>query len=140
MPDDIPSKEMVLKDAKEHIQHVVDVMEHISEVLNKQAAKHDHTKIQFIDELYEDFVKAKNGEVFKELPWWQYHLEERHHLNDRVPKDVNLFDVLEMIVDCCVAGLARSGDVYEINIPDEVLRDAVQNTAKYIISNIDVNE
>lgn len=140
IPENTPTKEMVLKDAKEHIQHVVLAMRMVCDKLIEQANNHDYTKIQFIDELYEDFLKSKFGETFKDLPWWQYHLEERHHLNDRVPKDVNMFDVMEMIVDCCVAGLARSGSVYDINIPDDVLQQAVQNTMRYIIANIEVAE
>lgn len=67
-------------------------------------------------------------------------MTERHHLNDSVPEDVNLVDVLEMVIDCTVAGLARSGEVYDITIPQEVLEQAIDNTKQLIINNTEVQE
>lgn len=67
-------------------------------------------------------------------------MTERHHLNDSVPEDVNLIDVLEMVIDCTVAGLARSGSVYDITIPEDVLKKAIDNTKQMIIDNVDVIE
>lgn len=55
---------------------------------------------------------------------------ERHHLDRFCPEDVNLIDVIEMICDCVVAGKARSGDVYDINISDTILQKAVKNTVE----------
>ena len=70
------------------------------------------------------------------MPWFKNrHMTERHHLNDSVPEDVNLIDVLEMVIDCTVAGLARSGNVYPITISPEVLQKAVENTSNLIINN-----
>ena len=76
------------------------------------------------------------------MEWFRNrHMQERHHLNDRVPDDVNMLDVMEMIVDCTCAGLARSGDVYPISIPDEVIKLAIENTKNMIIDEVvDNNE
>lgn len=65
-------------------------------------------------------------------------MTERHHLNDSVPDDVNLVDVLEMVIDCTVAGLARSGEVYDITIPEDVIKKAIDNTKNMIIENSEV--
>ena len=73
------------------------------------------------------------------MEWFKNrHMTERHHLNDRVPDDVNLLDVLEMVIDCTCAGLSRSGDVYPITIPQDVLEKAIENTKNLIIENSEV--
>lgn len=62
------------------------------------------------------------------------------HLLSNCPDDVNLIDVLEMIVDCVCAGLARSGDIRDLEINSEILDRAVKNTAKLIKGMIEVVE
>jgi hypothetical protein len=112
-----------------------------AEKLIESGSYHDHTKLNYIDEFYDDFSKVANEkryEDFKKLDWWQKHLIERHHLNDKVPKDVNLIDVLEMMVDGCMAGMARSGSVYDIRIDSETLHRAVKNTQKLLLNNVKV--
>ena len=47
------------------------------------AEKHDHTKISGIDDFYDSFSRGLTGDAFKAEKWFQSHLEERHHLNDR---------------------------------------------------------
>ena len=105
-------------------------------------AEHDHTKLEYLDEFYNDFVEqlqSENKLNFKEMPWFKNrHMTERHHLNDSVPEDVNLLDVLEMVIDCTVAGLARSGSVYPITIPGDVIEKAIENTKNLIIENSEV--
>ena len=56
------------------------------------------------------------------------------------PDDVNLIDVLEMIVDCICAGLARSGEVRPIEINDDILHKAIDNTIELIKSVVEVEE
>ena len=74
--------------------------------------------------------------------WSKLHYQEleRHHLKRNCPDDVNLFDVIEMLCDCVAAGMARSGDVYDVDIPSEVLVKAVSNTSKWLQSRIMVIE
>jgi hypothetical protein len=55
---------------------------------------------------------------------------------DGVPKDVNLIDVLELIADCVMAGMARSGSVYPFNVDTEVLKRAFDNTAELLKSQV----
>lgn len=66
----------------------------------------------------------------------------RHHLlqPDGVPTDVNLIDVLDMIVDCVMAGMSRTGTVYPLTITDEVLRTAFSNTVDLLKNKIVVEK
>ena len=111
------------------------------EKLKNQLAEHDHTKLDYLDEFYNDFSKKlddKNAN-FKDMKWFkERHMTERHHLNDIVPDDVNLLDILEMVIDCTCAGLTRSGEVYPITIPQEVVELAIENTKNLIIDNVEV--
>lgn len=132
------TKNQLIENTNLHIEDVNNVGTMLVNMFLLQISKHDHTKLDYIDEFYDNFVRSLNGENFKDLDWWQIHKTERHHLNDSVPEDVNLLDVLEMVVDCTVAGLARSGDVYPITIPQEVIEKAIENTKNLIINNVEV--
>jgi hypothetical protein len=55
-----------------------------------------------------------------------------------VPSDVNLIDVLDMIADCVMAGMARSGSVYPLKINPEVLARAFENTVELLKSEISI--
>ena len=135
------TKESLIKSTLLHIGDVENVGTVLAKQFIEQIARHDHTKIEYIDEFYNDFKDQLENEDknFKEMPWFkERHLTERHHLNDSVPEDVNLLDVLEMVIDCTVAGLARSGSVYPLTIPQEVLEKAIDNTMNLIIENTEV--
>ena len=47
-------------------------------------------------------------------------------------------DLLEYIADCVMAGMARSGDVYEIQAPNELLRKAFDNTVVLLKNQVKV--
>ena len=138
--DSIPSKETLLQESKDHIKAVSDCMSVIAGLLKIKGQRHDHTKVEYIDEFYENFVSVMQDKTveFKSLGWWKKHLEERHHLLDRCPEDVNLFDVLEMICDGCCAGLARSGEYRNEPLPLDILEKAYQNTIKFMLDIIEV--
>ena len=134
---DITKKEL-LQQTYSHIDDVNNVGVWLADKFKEQIKNHDHTKIEGIDQFYKDFTTGMQNAEFKKLPWWQLHMTERHHLNDSVPEDVNLLDVLEMVIDCTVAGLARGGSadkIYPITIPQEVLELAIDNTKNLIIDN-----
>jgi hypothetical protein len=105
-------------------------------MLYTQAEVHDHDKISDIDGFHRDFLTG-----FEEHSWWDNHRKvNRHHLleADGVPVDVNMIDVLDMISDCVMAGMARSGEVYPLNIDPEVLMRAFQNTVDLLKKNVKV--
>jgi len=100
--------------------------------------KHDQTKISGIDQFFSDFKTE-----FKEHSWYDNHKkEERHHIQhpEGVRSDVDLIDVLEYVADCVMAGMARSGSVYDLKLPDEVLRLALKNTTEKLKAQIEVKD
>ncbi len=130
------SKEELEEQSMQHIGDVRDGMRFMIARLEEAALRHDHTKISEIDSFHADF---KTG--FKVTDWYEMHQQvERHHFKipAYVPYDVNLIDVLEQLVDCVMAGMARSGE-YRMELPDpELLVKAYENTAKLLLENMEV--
>jgi len=126
------------------IQHISDVQEAMSFMIKKLgwiALKHDWTKIDFIDEFHRDFKAVQeNKELdFKKLGWFERHVtSERHHVNDHCPEDVNLFDLLERIADITMAGMGRTGKIYDDTLSPEILTKAYKNTIELLKNNIEV--
>lgn len=119
-------RRQLLDSSRQHIADVAKAMAFFSSKLFAAAAEHDYDKLTDIDLFYEDF-KTK----FEQTGWWDNHRKiHRHHLGqaDSVPQDVNLLDVLEYIADCVMAGMARSGEVYALEMSDELLQKAFVNT------------
>lgn len=140
-PGEKLTEEAVEHDTKLHIEAVEKCGDYLCEKIKTQFAEHDHTKLgEYLPAFTEALSSGFKGKEFKDQDWWQIHLTERHHLNDKVPEDVNLIDVLEMICDCCVAGMARTGEVYGLKISDEVLKKAFDNTAQMILKEIKVEK
>ena len=125
-----------------HIDSVGEVMWELANLVDKTGELHDCTKKSQERMFYRDFVNTQeNGADFVNGEWYKLHVKaERHHLLSNCPDDVNLIDVLEIIVDCVCAGLARSGDIRDLEINSEILDRAVKNTAKLIKGMIEVVE
>lgn len=125
-----------------HINDVSLVMNELSNRLFSAGMKHDFTKKEFEKEFYNDFVATMNeGADFVNGWWYQKHIhDERHHPLSYCHDDINLLDIIEMVVDCTVAGLARSGEVRPIEVNAEILNKAVSNTTKLIQRMVVVTE
>lgn len=124
-------------DTKSHISDVAQGLRFIADLIEAKGKLHDHTKLENLSEFH---AALTNGHV-KESEWYKKHItEERHHLLSYVHDDVNLTDVVEHIVDCVMAGLARSGSVYDIELPNDVLQLAVKNTVELLKANVQVVE
>ena len=133
--------EVVKEDTLLHIDAVKSCGDFLCDRITKQFARHDHTKLGGYLPLFTQAINSRlTGDQFKELKWWQIHLTERHHLNDKVPENVNLIDVLEMISDCVSAGMARTGKVYDVTLDGATLEKAFKNTVELIKKNIKVEE
>ncbi len=120
------SREQLLASSLQHLGDVHKGLAFFAGQLVEAAGRHDYDKLSDIDGFHEDF---KTG--FTQTHWWERHrLINRHHLTmaDGIPNDVNLIDVLDFIVDCVMAGMGRSGSVYELKLPDGLLERAFQNT------------
>lgn len=107
-------------------------------MVDSRGENHDCTKKSQERLFYDNFLSTINkGTDFVSDEWYQLHIKaERHHLLSNCPEDVNLIDVLEMISDCVCAGMARSGEIRNLEIDDEILKRAVNNTAELIKSMI----
>lgn len=125
-----------------HINDVKAVMHELSKNIDNRGKMHDYTKKTQEKMFYNNFISTINkGTDFINDEWYQLHIkEERHHLMSNCPKDVNLIDVLEIISDCVCAGMARSGNIRDLEINEEILRKAVNNTAELIKAMIIVTE
>lgn len=122
-------------DTESHIEDVTSAMMLIVKLLIERAPLHDHTKLENLDE----FHKALNSGHIKDTEWYRMHItKERHHLKSYVPDDVNIIDVIEHICDCTMAGLARSGTVYDTDIDQNVLTLAINNTVELLKNHTDV--
>lgn len=131
-------KDVTFKEFQEsndmHIQDVKKVMEELSLDILVRGINHDFTKKTEEALFYKNFTSTMSSDSdFTKDKWYQMHIQkERHHLLSNCPKDVNLLDVLEMIVDCVCAGLSRSGEVRDVEIDDEILNRALINTTNLI--------
>lgn len=134
-------KQTLLKSSKQHIKDVQNILSNMSEELKECGSRHDYTKIENIDEFYKYFKAQREGSKkdFKKENWFsKYHLKERHHLTDRCPDDVNLFDVLERIADIVAAGMARTGKFYDDELDSDILQKAYKNTIELVKDSITV--
>jgi hypothetical protein len=130
------SKETLIESSKQHIEDVINGFEFLINKMREQIKNHDFDKLTDIETFYKDFKVN-----FETTEWWDNHRKiNRHHLfqSDGIPKDVNLIDVLETIVDCVMAGKARTGYVYPLNISNELLQKAFTNTVELMINNVEV--
>ena len=128
-----------------HIRDVNNMMRSISEDIQSRGLRHDKTKNVEPNKslFYRELCAKIEGKIdsFTDGEWYPMHCQtERHHLNKHCPDDVNLIDVIEMICDCVCAGMARSGNVYPIEISSEILQKAVANTVQMCIDSVDVKD
>ena len=132
------TRETLVDSSKQHIQDVQFGLAFFRQKLLDAGVNHDFTKLERMDQFFSDF-KTK----FEKHEWWDAHKKlERHHLSEPtgVREDVNLVDVIEFITDCVMAGMARSGSVYELKLPPEVLEKAFQNTVAMLKAEVVVRE
>lgn len=134
-------KETLLASSHQHIGDVQLALHWMACQLGEIALRHDWTKIDGIDQFAEDFKRVQENKNidFKTLPWFKRHVtSERHHVNDFCPDDVNLFDLLERIADITMAGMARTGKIYDDTLSPEILTKAYTNTVELLKKNIEI--
>lgn len=130
---------------RDHVNDVENMMRELANDISKRGSTHDFTKMDEPEKslFYRELCAKIEGKIdsFVDGEWYPMHCRtERHHLNEYCPEDVNLIDVLEMISDCVCAGMARSGNVYPIEIPSDILQKAVKNTVQMCIDAVEVTE
>lgn len=128
----VPTIEEFEMSNKLHRLDVSRVMDKISSIIKMKGDEHDWTKVKepYRSMFYRDLCNTIEGNIkFEDGDWAKLHYsKERHHLLRNVPEDVNLIDVMEMIIDCVCAGMARSGEVRSLEIDESVLTTAMENT------------
>lgn len=130
------SKTQLLESSVQHITDVRAALQFFTLKIAEAAGNHDPDKVSDIDGFHADFVTG-----FKEHSWWDRHRKlNRHHLtmDDGVPADVNLIDVLDFIADCVMSGMARSGSVYALVLAPALLERAFQNTVELLKGQVQV--
>ena len=126
-----------------HRSDVRKVMVCIADMIKEAGKNHGWTKTgEYEIQFFRDFKAALEGkQEFIDGTWWPMHVTiEKHHLLSYCPDDVNIIDVLEMIVDCTLAGLTRSGTVRPVEIDSEILKKAVDNMVELIKNNVELVE
>lgn len=142
----MPTREEFDEANESHIDDVRRLTKLFCDETLKRVWRHDWTKTtepyatMFYDDMKANIEDGK--EPFTDMEWYNLHVNtERHHLNDLngcVPEDVDLIDVIEMLVDCVSAGMARSGSVYEVTVSDYILQKAIANTVLEMINVVEV--
>lgn len=139
----MPTREEFNDANKSHIDDVRRLTKLFCDETLKRIWRHDWTKTTepYATMFYDDMkATIEDDKFFTDMEWYNLHVNtERHHLNDRVPEDVDLIDVIERLADCVSAGLARNGSFYYVSVPDEVLQKAVENTAKKMVDVVEVD-
>ena len=129
-----------------HRTDVKNLIDEFCRMLKINSNPHDWTKVRepYRSMFYRDLCATIEGHLpnFMDGEWAKQHYyeNERHHLETYAQEDVNMFDVIEMICDCVAAGMARSGNVYDVKIPDDVLQRAVKNTVEIMCKEVEVVE
>jgi len=130
------SKETLSSASKQHISDVRRALDFFMARVCQAGQDHDPDKLSDIDGFHADFV---TGFAEGHTGWWDRHRKlNRHHLSmaDGVRSDVNLIDVLDFIADCVMAGMARSGSVFPISLPPELLERAFLNTVTLLTDQV----
>ena len=128
-----------------NISHILDVravMLKLAQQLAQQGVEHDWTKLKYEKEFWKDFQNSLlNGADFVNGDWYQLHItKEKHHPTSKCHEDINLLDIIEMVVDCVCAGKARSGKVRPMEINEEIIKKAFENTVKLIDELTEIEE
>ena len=130
------SKEQLLASSLMHKNDIAKALGVFQALLTEAAVRHDFDKLSASEHFHADFATG-----FKQMGWWDNHRRiNRHHLteHDGIPDNVNLIDVLDYIADCCMAGLARSGSVTPLYLPDSLLQRAFGQTVHLLIEATEV--
>ena len=122
-----------------HISDVAKAMRWFADKIEEAGERHDWTKVEYMDEFYDQFHKAQTTGRWGHGWYDEIHVEkERHHLRDKCPDDVDLIDVLEQIADGVMAGMARSGEYRKEPVSPSLLKNAYDNTIDKLLSVVEV--
>ena len=129
--DHMITEEELRKSTEMHTDDVRKGLAYLSKLIKERGERHDWTKLQYMPSFYKQFREAQETGCWGNGWYDKIHCkQERHHIEDACPRDVNLLDVLEHIVDGVMAGLARSGEYRQDIIGAGILERAYANTQR----------
>lgn len=129
--DHIVTEDELRRSTEMHIDDVRRGMEYIADALRARGKRHDWTKLHYFPSFYKQFSEAQKSGCWGNGWYDRIHCKmERHHIEDGYPEDITLLDILEHIVDCVMAGKARSGEYRQDILGAGVLERAYANTQK----------
>ena len=129
--DHVVSLDELRKSTEMHIGDVKRGMFYLASLLREAGENHDWTKLRYLPSFYAQFSEAQKTGLWGNGWYDKIHVKrERHHLEDGCHEDVNLIDVLEHIVDCVMAGMARKGEYRPDVLGAGILERAYANTQK----------
>ena len=140
---EVPSFSDFQRANESHVSDVIRLAIRFCAMLRDQVERHDWTKREdpYKSMFYRDLCNTIDGKMdFFDGKWSKLHYDEleRHHLKRHCPDDVNMLDVIEMICDCVAAGMARSGEVYDLDIDMSILTKAINNTVELLKNQIEL--
>lgn len=116
----VPTLEELKAGNESHIRDVSACMDYIADKIKERGRNHDSDKLTDIEGQLRDMkATIEEGKDFTELPWYQNHKNERHHLvyNSEL-EDINLIDILEGTIDRLTATYARTGNLTNKDVLD----------------------
>lgn len=130
----------LLESTRQHKQDIVRALHFFRVLLLDSAVAHDLDKIKDSAGFHDYFTRPHGAPD----DWFsRRHVTlNRHHLGhpNGVPADVNLIDVLDYVADCVTSGLSRRGEVFDVVIDHNVLRQAFENTVALLKAHVRVVE
>lgn len=141
LSDDFTDEDL-MEDVLCHSDDVKKVLYGIADYIKQIGDYHDWTKLEYFDEFKNDCVERLVEEDFKKRDWYNIHtIKERHHVNANCPDDVNFFDLMEMMVDCIIAGKSRTGVVNldYLDLNEGILEKAYWNTILFLLDKVVVD-
>jgi hypothetical protein len=134
--DELKNPQQFIRSTNAHIDDIRNGLTYIAKLMQAAGNNHDHTKLDDPEGFFKALKsKNDNSDIFM-----NHYKLERHHLLDHIPDDVDLIDVMEFLVDGCMAGMARSQNYTLPKIDPQMLVKAFENTTKRILEVVKVDD
>ena len=97
------------KSSEQHIGDVRKGMDYAAALLRQAGERHDFTKTKYLKEFFDDFRRAQETGIWTNGWFDRIHkVQERHHLNDRVPEEFRGLDRFAAR-ELCVRRMSEAG-------------------------------
>lgn len=142
-PEDCKDMEQLSLAIRQHQFYVGQVMNIIAERLKYKGLIHDYSKLEDLEEYWEDSRIRNNYDDPMNRDWIKKHTQkERHHINIKIPEKMNLFDIIEFVVDSVVTAKTNEEELLWriMRLSNSDLQEAYWNTIEYIDDMIELKD